>query len=132
ALVVPQVVGGALALDLAVHRHLEQDRSDDAVATEGGAGDDAGAHLMDQVEHLVFTRVGALLDPVQLQRLGRAPTALIEGGDEALTGADLLELLLVHGRFGPPGGGRIPPFWPTWAPGGEPPSAGRWRGHGGG
>ena len=33
-LVVPEVVGGAAALDLAVHRHLEEDRAEDAVAVE--------------------------------------------------------------------------------------------------
>ena len=32
---------------------LEQDRADDPVSVEGGAGDDPRAHLVDEVEHLV-------------------------------------------------------------------------------
>src|SRR5690606_15568707 len=98
ALVLPQVLGGALAVDLAVHRLLEEDRPDDAVAVERRVGDDAGPHLVDEVEHLVLAGVLALVDAVELERLGRGSTALVEGGDEARIVGDLVELLLVHGR----------------------------------
>src|SRR5438477_562409 len=47
---VPQVVGGAAALDLAVHRHLEEDRPEHPVPVEARTGDDARAHLVDAVE----------------------------------------------------------------------------------
>ena len=80
---VPQVVGRRTALDLAVHGHLEQDRAHDAVAVEGRAGDDAGAHLVDEVEHLLVARVGVLGDAVELERLGRAAAALVQRCDEA-------------------------------------------------
>ena len=81
---VPEVVGRAAALDLAVHRVLEQDRAEDAVAVEGRAGDDAGAHRVHEVEHLVVAGVGGLVDAVELERLRRAAAALVERGDEAL------------------------------------------------
>ena len=61
-----------------------------------GLVDDAAAHLVDLVEHLRLAVVLVLLDAVQLQRLRGAAAALVEGGDEAVPGADLLELLLVH------------------------------------
>ncbi len=93
---VPQVVGRRAALDLAVHRLLEQDRAHDAVAVEGRAGDDAGAHLVHQVEHLLVAGVGVLGDAVELQRLRRAAAALVERGDEAGAALGLLELVVVH------------------------------------
>ena len=93
---VPQVVGRRTSLDLAVHRHLEQDRAHDAVAVEGGAGDDPGPHLVHQVEHLLVAGVGVLGDAVELQRLRRAAAALVERGDEAGAALRLLELVLVH------------------------------------
>ena len=80
-------------LDLAVHRVLEQDRTEDPIATEVRAGDDARAHLVDNAEHLLVTRVAVLIDSVQAQRLGRAATTLIEGGDETGFVLDLLQLL---------------------------------------
>ena len=52
----PQVLRGVPAVDLAVHGHLEQDRGQDAVAAEGGAGHDPGPHLVDEVEHLARRR----------------------------------------------------------------------------
>ena len=53
---VPKIIRGGLAFDVAVHRALKQDRAEDPVAVETGAGDDARAHLMDQREHLFFRR----------------------------------------------------------------------------
>lgn len=70
---VPQVVGGRAAVDLAVHRHLEQDGRDDPIAVEARAGDDPGAHLVHEVEHLLVTGVGVLGDAVELERLGVLP-----------------------------------------------------------
>ena len=45
ALHLPQVLGGATALDLAVHRALEQDGAEDAIAAEARAGDDPGVRI---------------------------------------------------------------------------------------
>ena len=97
-LLLPEVLGGALAVDLAVHRPLEQDGAEDAVAVEGRALDDAGPHLVHEVEHLVVVAEGRLVDAVQLERLRRAAAALVEGGDEAGPITHFLELLLVHAR----------------------------------
>src|SRR5690606_21316906 len=96
ALHLPQVLGAAAALDLAVHRVLEQDRAHDTIAVERRARDDAGPHLVDAVEHLFFVRVGVFPDPVQLQRLRRAAPALVQRRDESIAETNLLELLPVH------------------------------------
>jgi hypothetical protein len=93
---VPQVVGGRTTLDLAVHRHLEEDRAHDAVAVEGRAGDDAGPHLVHQIEHLLVAGVGVLADAVELQRLGSAAAALVQCSDETGTALSLLQLILIH------------------------------------
>ena len=84
-------------VDLAVHRVLEQDDAEDAVAVEAGTGDDPSAHRVHQREHLVVARVLALVDAVELERLRRAAAALVEGGDEAGALLDLLVLVVVHG-----------------------------------
>jgi hypothetical protein len=52
---------------------------------------------MDEVEHLLVAGVLALLDAVELESLGRASTALVECGDEALARAELFRHFLVHG-----------------------------------
>ena len=79
-LLLPQVARGRDAEHVPLHRLLEQDRAEDAGAVEGRAGDDAGAHLVDEVEHLGLGVVAALVDAVLGQRLraccrrsGRAP-----------------------------------------------------------
>ena len=56
-------VRGVAALDLPVHRLLEEDGAEHPLAGEAGAGDDAGAHLVDPVEHLGFAVVGVLRRP---------------------------------------------------------------------
>jgi hypothetical protein len=94
---VPQVVRGGTALDVAIHGHLEQDRGQDPVTVEARAGDDPGAHLVHEVEHLLVTGVGVLGDAVELQCLGCAAPALIEGGDEAVSCCELVSLFGVHG-----------------------------------
>ena len=66
---------------------------EDPVAVEARAGDDPGAHLMHQIEHLLVAGVGVLGDAVQLERLGGAAAALVEGGHEAGPGGDLVGLL---------------------------------------
>ena len=77
------------------------------LAAEALAGDDPAAHLVDLVEHLGVAGVPVLRDAVEPQRLGRATAALVERGDEAVLGADLLELLLVHGFSFPGAVGRV-------------------------
>jgi hypothetical protein len=96
-LLLPQVGGRRLPADLAVHRVLEQDRAEDAVAAEARARDDARAHLVHEVEHLLLARPSLLVEPVELEGLGRASAALVEGRDESVLGLDLLELFGAHG-----------------------------------
>ena len=96
SLVFPQIGGGGLAADLAVHGLLEQDRGEHPVAGEGRAGYEPGARLVDHVEHLVFALVLALVDAIELEGLRRAAAALIEGRDEALSGAHAFILFGVH------------------------------------
>ena len=73
ALHVPEVRGRALALDLPVHRVLEQDGAEHPIAGEARAGDDPGAHLVDAVEHLLVVRVRVLPDAVELRAFGVLP-----------------------------------------------------------
>ena len=68
-------------------------KGEDPVAAEARAGDDPGTHLMHQIEHLLVAGVGVLGDAVQLERLGGAAAALVEGGHEAGPGCDLVGLL---------------------------------------
>ena len=100
ALHAPQVVGGATALDLAVHRVLEQDGAEDAIAPKLGLVMIRLRISCMSVEHLVVIRVGVLRDAVQAESLRRAATALVQGGDETVAGPHLLELLLVHESSG--------------------------------
>ena len=65
-------------------------------AVEGRARDDAGPHLVHQVEHLLVAGVGVLGDAIELQRVGRAAAALVECGDEAGAALGFLELVVVH------------------------------------
>ncbi len=95
---VPQVVGERLTADLAVEGVLEEDGPKDAVPVECRAQGDAAAHGLHKVEHLLVGGIGVPGDPVRGQRIGSAAATLVEGGDEALSGANLLQLLLVHGR----------------------------------
>jgi hypothetical protein len=74
----------------------ERDRAEDAIAGEARTGDDAGAHLVDPVEHVLFGGEPAVVHPVLPERLRRAASALVKGGDEPLPGPDLVVLLLVH------------------------------------
>ncbi len=92
----PEVGAGVDPFDLAVHGLLEEDRTEDPVTAEARARDDAGPHLVDEVVHRLVAGVLRLVDAVELQRLRRAAAALVEGGDEALSGLDLLKLCLVH------------------------------------
>ena len=82
----PEVVGRSAALHLPVHRLLEEDRAEDAVAVEARAGHDPGPHRVHQVEHLRLVGEGAPVDAVPLERLRGAAAALVQRGDEP--GAD--------------------------------------------
>src|SRR5690606_34810045 len=72
---VPQIVRRRPTFDLAVHRALEEYRTEDPVAVERRARDDSGSHLMDQIEHLLLGGPGAFVDAVEAQRLRRAAPA---------------------------------------------------------
>ena len=61
-----------------------------------GVLDDAGAHLVHEIEHLVVAGVLALLDSIELEGLGRAAAALVESCDKSLGRAELFRHLLVH------------------------------------
>src|SRR5665647_1099635 len=95
-LVLPQVLGGALAGDLALHGHLEQDRAEDPLTREGRARHDPAAHLVHEVEHLRLVRVRGLVEPISHQRLGSAAAALVQRGDEACRALHLVQLSGIH------------------------------------
>ena len=59
---------------------------------------DAGAHLVDEVEHLRIARVLGLVDPIEPQGLGGAAAALVESRDETLAGTHLGAHVIGHGR----------------------------------
>src|SRR3546814_4822482 len=60
-------------------------------------GNDTRTHFVDQAEHLFFGRPGAFLDAVAFERLGGGATALVERGDEAVTGRHLrLHVRILH------------------------------------
>ena len=93
ALVVPQIIRRWLAFNVPVHGAFEQNRPENAVAVEAGRGDDAGAHLMDQREHLFIVGPRTFLDAVGGERLGRAAAALVQRGQKAGLRLDLPLLL---------------------------------------
>ena len=98
-LLLPQVARGRLASDLAVHRVLEQDRTEDPVSAEARARHDPGTHPVDDGEHLVIAGVGAVVDAVQAKRFWGASSALVERRDEAVPSPNLVKLLVVHGHI---------------------------------
>ena len=104
-LLVPEELRRALALDLAIHRVLEQDRAEDPVAAERLRRDDARPHLVDLREHLVVAGVLGLFDAVEAEGFGRATAALVERGDEPVAGSDLVELGVERGHLGEGGRG---------------------------
>ena len=96
ALVLPQELGCAFAVDGAIHCHLEQDCADYSLAREGGTFDDPGAHGMDEVVHLLVARILGCFDAVQLKRLGGAAAALVECCNETLATFCLVHHFGVH------------------------------------
>jgi hypothetical protein len=93
---VPQVLSRGNSGHVSFHRLLEQDRCENARTIKRRAGQNTGSHGVDQVEHLSVRAIAVPLDAVQGQRLGRAATALVKGGEEAAAGPDLLGLGSVH------------------------------------
>jgi hypothetical protein len=53
---------------------------------------------MHNLEHFIVVTIGVGLDPVVSQGLGRAASALVEGGDESGFVVDLVELLIKIGH----------------------------------
>lgn len=86
----PQIIPCRHSPDVAVHCVLEQNRPEDPVTVEAGAGNDARAHLMHQIKHLLLTGVGVLVDPIKFQRFRGTAPALIQRRDEAGTGPGLV------------------------------------------
>ena len=70
---VPEVVRRRPSVDVPVHRVFEQDGADNPVAREARAGDDAGSHLMHEIEHLIVVGPGVVLDAVEARRVGVLP-----------------------------------------------------------
>src|SRR5437588_863638 len=86
------ILCGRPPFDVPVHRVLEEDGSKDPLPGEGGAGDDAGAHLVHEREHLLVVGPRPFLDSVSAQCAGRAATALIQRRYEPRTGFHLPQL----------------------------------------
>ena len=96
-LALPQEVGRRHALDLTIHRHLEEDRSKNVLTGECRAGDDPGTHLVHEIEHAVLVvAIGRLLDAIGTQGLGGRTARLIQCCDETRCGVHALQLLGVH------------------------------------
>src|SRR5262245_12885140 len=91
---VPEIVRCGFSFDVPVDGVLEQDGADDPIAGESRARDDACAHLMHELEHLLLVGPCAVLDSVRPQRAGRAAAALIQRGDESGLRPHLLQLSL--------------------------------------
>jgi hypothetical protein len=89
----PEIVRGRNAINLAIHGALEQDRADHLFAGESRRLDDTGAHGVDLCEHLLVIGIGVFRHAVEFQRLGRGAARLVKRGDEAV----LLRHLLRHG-----------------------------------
>src|SRR6516165_8155862 len=63
------------------------------LAGEAGTRDDARAHLMHELKHLIVVIPGVILDPVKCQRMRCAAAALIQRRDKAGLVLHLLHLL---------------------------------------
>ena len=84
ALLLPQVITGGDSLDLAIHRHLEQDRRENMVASKRRAGDDPGPHLVDEIEHLVLiVSINLRFYPICLEGLRGRTAGLVQGRNES-------------------------------------------------
>src|SRR5215470_2405135 len=92
----PEVIGGRLFFDLPLHGVFEQDGPNNPLAGEAGAGDDARAHLVHEIKHLIVVGPGVVLDSVQGQRVRGAAAALIQRRDESGMGLHFLQLLFVQ------------------------------------
>jgi hypothetical protein len=90
AAIFPEIGGHGLAVDVAVHRSLEQDRGDHFIARERRRRHDAHAHLVHEAEHLDVAAVRGVGDAVRAQGSGRRTAALVEGGEKARLAGDLL------------------------------------------
>src|SRR5262249_614714 len=75
------------------HGVFEEDGPQNALAGEVGAGDDARAHVMHEIKHLVVILPGVVFDPVERQRMGGAAATLIQCRNEPRLGLHLLHLL---------------------------------------
>ena len=88
---IPERFRHRLAASVAVHRLLEQDRTDHLAVAEAGRGNDAAAHLVDQRKHFVFIGEGILADAIAGQRLWCGAAALVQRGNETLPVFDLVQ-----------------------------------------
>src|SRR5262249_58314019 len=82
-----------VTLDVPVDGVFEQDGGKNPLACEAGTGDDARAHLMHELKHLIVVVPGVIFDPVKCQRMRCAAAALIQRRDKAGLVLHLLHLL---------------------------------------
>src|SRR6516164_5536694 len=78
-----------------VHGVLEQDGTENSLASEAGAGHDPRAHLMHQSKHLSLIGPRIFLDSIRTERLGRTATTLIQRRNETGICRHFLKLLRV-------------------------------------
>mmetsp|Transcript_3497 Transcript_3497/g.6240 ORF Transcript_3497/g.6240 Transcript_3497/m.6240 type:complete len:238 (-) Transcript_3497:334-1047(-) len=94
----PKVFRCRGAVDLAVHRHLEEDGANHLLAGKRRRRRDPRPHGVDQVEHLGLGAIGAFIDTILLERLGRGTTGLIQRGNETRAFLHLCDLIdIAHG-----------------------------------
>ena len=95
-----QSVSGCLAIHLAVHRALKQDRTDDLATAKAWRGDNAAAHFMDATKHLLIAVPLTVFDAVTAQSLWRGATRLVERCNKALAAGHLLfHFIKGHGHW---------------------------------
>ena len=95
-LLLPEVLGGRNAFNLAVHRHFEQDGCEYLLGGEGWRGNQTATHSVDKIKHLSIRGICVILDAVSAKRLRGGSAGLVKGSDEALGLSHASGLLLVH------------------------------------
>ena len=86
-LLVPEIIRSWLPQDFPIHCILKQDRTENPVAIEAGAGDDTRTHLMHEphTSRLHWTR--HRVDAVSSQRTGRAAATLVQRRNKTKAGS---------------------------------------------
>lgn len=96
ALLLPEIFGGWKSVDRAVHRLFKENCRKNAIRGEGRTLDDPRPHPMDEIEHLLLSRIGVFRDSVKRESLGRTAAALVESRDKTFSAAHSFCLLFIH------------------------------------